>query len=411
MFAKMKTWMGVTVLCGSLALASSAVAAPKYDPGASDTEIKIGNTMPYSGPGSTYATMGHAFSAYFQMINDRGGINGRKIKFLSYDDGYSPPKTVEQVRRLVEQDEVLLVFFTLGTPTSSAVFEYLNQKQIPHLFVGSGASKFNDPKGHPWSLGPVGANYLSQGQSFGRYALRQHAQANVGILYQNDDYGRDFVKGFKDGLGPEGRRMIVAEQTYESTDTTIDSQVVALKSSGATVFFDASIAKFAAQAIRKMDEIGWKPLHLLAGPAASIETTFKPAGIDRSIGIMSGLDSDKDPADSSWADDPGVREYRDWISKYYPDGNPNEIFNIWAYNNAVALAYVLERSGDDLTRANLMRVATNLKGIQLPMKLPGITLETSPTDHAPVEDGYITRFDGARMVRVELFTNSPMVSR
>jgi branched-chain amino acid transport system substrate-binding protein len=403
--------MTVTVLCGFVAVASSSAAAAKYDPGASDTEIKIGNTMPYSGPLSAYSTIGRAISAYFDMINEQGGIHGRKIKFLSYDDGYSPPKTVEQVRRLVEQDEVLLLFYTLGTPTNAAIFEYVNQKGIPHLFIGSPASKFNDPQGHPWTVAPLGADFRTQARSFAAYVLRHAPGGTIGILSQNDDYGRDYAAGFKLGLGASNLSMIVSEQTYESTDPTIDSQIVALKASGATVFFNASNAKAAAQAIRKMAEIGWKPLHFLAGSAASIETTFKPAGLENSAGIISGLTADKDPDDPEWANDGDVRAYVAWMARYNPQGNPHEIMNIWGYNGAQAMVHVLERAGDDLTRANIMKVATSIQGLHLPMQLPGITLNTSPTDHAPVKEGYLIRFDGTRFARLELVRQTPVAAR
>jgi branched-chain amino acid transport system substrate-binding protein len=411
MFTPARIFGGAAAVGALLLLVSTALAAPKYDSGASDTEIKIGNTMPYSGPVSAYSAIGRAFAAYFDMVNDQGGINGRKIKFISYDDGYSPPKTVEQVRRLVEQDRVLLLFGNLGTPTNLAILEYVNQQRIPHLFVMSGSSKLDDPEGHPWTIPNTYASFRSMGAGFAGYVLRHHPGAKIGILSQNDDFGRDHVLGFKETLGKANLGWIVSEQTYEVSDPTVDSQVVALKASGATVFLNASSTKAAAQSIRKMAEIGWKPVHFLSGASATIDAVFKPAGLENSIGIISGLDVDKDIGDPQWADDPGVRDYRAWLARYNPRANPDDWMNVWGYNNAQALVHVLKQAGDDLTRANIMKVATSLQGVQLTMQLPGVTLNTSPADHSPVEEGYLTRFDGAREVQVELWRPAPVAAR
>ncbi len=364
----------------------------RYDPGASDTEIKIGNTNPYSGPASAYGTIGKVIAAYFRKVNEEGGIKGRKITFISLDDGYSPPKTVEQVRRLVEQEEVLFLFQTLGTPSNTAIWKYLNDRKIPQLFVATGATKWGDPVGHPWTMGWQ-PNYQTEGKIYAHYVLKQVPDPKIGILYQNDDYGKDYVKGFKDGLGEAARKVIVAEQTYEITDPTVDSQIVNLKTSGANVFFNVTTPKFAAQAIRKVHEIGWKPLHLLNNVSASVGSVLKPAGLDAARDIITAAYI-KDPTDPQWKNDPGFKEWLVFMQKYYPEGNVIDAANVYGYSVAQTLVHVLRQCGDDLTRAHVMRQAANIKDLALPMALPAIRINTSPTDFYPIEQEQLARFNG-----------------
>jgi len=387
------------VLAGALALTVGASADPTRaaDPGVTATEIKVGNTNPYSGPASSYGTIGKAITAYFKMINDEGGINGRKIDFVSLDDGYSPPKTVEMVRRLVEQDQVLFLFQTLGTPTNTAIWKYVNDQQVPHIFVATGATKWGDPKGHPWTIGWQ-PTYQAEGHIYAQYILKNFPNAKIGILYQNDDYGKDYLKGFKDALGPAGEKMIVSEQTYEVTDPTVDSQVVNLKESGADVFFNITIPKFAAQAIRRAAEIGWHPVHFLNNVSASIGAALKPAGLENAKGLLTALYL-KDPDDPDWKDDPGMKAWQAWMRKYYPDGNVHDANNIYGYTVAQTLVHVLRQCGHDLSRANVMRQATSIKGLSLPLLLPGIKINTSPTDFYPIEQEQLAKFDGQRWVR------------
>jgi len=370
--------------------------AGRYDVGASDTEIKIGNTNPYSGPASVYGTIGRSIAAYFKKVNDEGGINGRRITFISLDDGYSPPKTVEMVRRLVEQEQVLLLFQTLGTPTNTAIWKYVNDRKVPHLFVATGATKWGDPKGHPWTMGWQ-PTYQAEGHIYAQYILENIPDAKVGILYQNDDYGKDYLKGFKEGLGDAAKGVIVMEQTYEVTDPTIDSQIVNLKNSGANVFFDVTIPKFAAQAIRKAAGVGWKPIHLLNNVSSSVGATLKPAGLDASTGIISTAFV-KDPTDPQWRNDRGFKDWLAFMQTYYPEGNTSDLFNVYGYSAAQTLVYVLKECGNDLSRANLMKQAAIIKNLSLPMLLPGITINTSPTDFYPIEQLQLGRFDGERWV-------------
>jgi branched-chain amino acid transport system substrate-binding protein len=384
---------------GALALASlplPAYAAKKYDTGASDTEIKIGNTSPYSGPASSYGTFGKVKTAFFNMINEQGGINGRKINFISYDDGYSPPKTVEMVRKLVESDEVLFLFNTLGTPPNSAIHKYCNQKKVPQLFVATGATKWGDPEHFPWTMGWQ-PNYQSEAQIFVSYLLEEGQNAKVGVLYQNDDYGKDYVKGFKDGLGDKAKSMIVSEVPYEVTDPTIDSQIVSLKSSGADVFFNVTIPKFAAQSIRKMAEIDWKPLHLLNSVANSVGATLKPAGLENAKDIVSTFYI-KDPTDPTWKDDAGYKEWVAFMDKYYPDGDKTDAGNVYGYSVSQSLMQVLKQCGDELTRENIMKQAASLHDLVLPMALPGIKVNTSATDWYPLKQMQMGRFDGTRWI-------------
>jgi branched-chain amino acid transport system substrate-binding protein len=374
------------------ATANPAAAQKKYDPGASDTEIKIGNIMPYSGPASAYGTIGKTEAAYFTKINADGGINGRKINFISYDDGYSPPKAVEQARKLVESDEVLLIFQSLGTPSNTAIQKYMNAKKVPQLFVATGATKWNDPKNFPWTMGWQ-PNYQSEGQIYAQYLLKNHPNGKVGILYQNDDYGKDYVKGLKDGLN--GKMQIVAELPYETTDPTIDSQMINLKSSGADVFFNVTTPKFASQAIKKAAEIEWKPVHLLNSVSNSVGAVLKPAGLDNSKGILTTYYL-KDPTDPTWKDDPAYKEWAAFMDKYYPQGDKTSSFTVFGYLVAQTMVQVLKQCGDEVTRENVMKQAANLKNLQLGMLLPGITINTGPTDFAPIKQEQMQRFTGER---------------
>ena len=369
-----------------------AHAQKKYDTGASDSEIKIGHTNPYSGPASSYGVIGKTETAFFTMINEKGGVNGRKINFISYDDGYSPPKTVEQVRKLVESDGVLLLFNTLGTPTNTAIHKYINQKKVPHIFIASGATKWGDPKNFPWSIGWQ-PNYQSESQIYATYIKDKHPNAKIAVLYQNDDYGKDYLKGFKDGLGDKAGSMIVAETPYETTDPTVDSQVVSLKSSGADLFFNITIPKFAAQAIKKAAEIGWKPVHILNSVSNSIGGVLQPAGFEASKDILSTFYL-KDPIDPTWKDDSGYKEWVAFMDKYYPDGDKTNVFTVFAYTVAQALVDTLKRCGDTLTRENVMKQVASIKDLELPMLLPGIKANTSATDFFPLKQLQMGRFDG-----------------
>ncbi len=388
-----KSWLLAAALLGGAALATSPAAAQKkYDTGASDTEIKVGNTNPYSGPASAYGVIGKTIAAYFNKINAEGGVNGRKINFVSYDDGYTPPKTVEQVRKLVESDEVLLLFQTLGTPPNTAIQKYLNAKKVPQLFVATGATKWNDPKNHPWTIGWQ-PNYQSEGHIYAQYLLKNHPGGKVGILYQNDDYGKDYVKGLKDGLN--GKLPVVAELPYETSDPTIDSQIINLKASGADVFYNVTTPKFAAQAIKKMAEIEWKPIHLLNNVSNSVGAVLKPAGLDNSKGIFS-TQYLKDPTDPAWKEDPAYKEWVAFMDKYYPEGDRTSTFTVYGYLAAQTFVQTIKQCGDDLTRENVMKQAANLKNLQLGMLLPGITINTSATDFAPIKQMQMERFTGEK---------------
>src|SRR6202051_390539 len=376
------------------ASSSGALAQKKYDTGATDTEIKIGNIMPYSGPASAYGVIGKTEVAYFKKINAEGGINGRKIKFISYDDAYSPPKTVEQARKLVESDEVLLIFGPLGTASNSAMQKYMNEKKVPQLFVQTGATKWNDPKQFPWTMGWQ-PNYQSEGQIYAKYVLKERPTGKIGILYQNDDYGKDYVKGIRDGLGAKADSMIIGEKSYETTNPTIDSQVVALKSQGADIFISITSPKVAAQSIKTVVELGWRPLFLLNGVAASTGTVMRLAGLENSQNIISATYA-KDPTDPQWKDDPGIKNFDAFLSKYFPDGNPEDQFVMTGYNVAQTMVYVLKQCGDDLTRANIMKQAAGIKSLQLEGLLPGVTINTSATDFAPIKQFQLRKFKGER---------------
>ena len=380
-----------TALAVIAASSSSALAQKKYDTGATDTEIKIGNIMPYSGPASAYGVIGKTEEAYFKKINAEGGINGRKINFITYDDGYSPPKTVEQARKLVESDEVLLVFNPLGTPPNSAIQKYMNSKKVPQLFVATGATKWNDPKDFPWTMGWQ-PNYQSETQIYAKYILKNYPNAKIGVLYQNDDYGKDYLKGLKDGLGSK-TSMIVLEESYEVSEPTIDSHIVKLKSTGADVFMNITTPKFAAQAIKKVGELGWKPIHILNNVSSSIGSVIKPAGFENAKGILSTA-YQKDPSDPGLKGDPGLKNWTEWMDKYFPEGNKADTGNVTAYITAKALVQVLKQCGDNLTRENVMRQAANLKDFEIDMLLDGIKVNTSPTDYFPVEELQMRRFNG-----------------
>ncbi|MEA2930600.1 MAG: branched-chain amino acid transport system substrate-binding protein [Hyphomicrobiales bacterium] len=378
----------------ALAVAAPALAQKKYDPGASDTEIKIGNINPYSGPASAYGLIGKTIEAYFKKVNAEGGINGRKVNFISYDDGYSPPKAVEQTRKLVESDEVLLVFQPLGTPSNTAIQKYMNSKKVPQLFVATGATKWGDPKNFPWTMGWQ-PTYQAEGQIYAKYILKNHPNAKIGILYQNDDYGKDYVKGLKDGLGEKAKTMIVSELPYEPADPTVDSQIVSLKGSGADVFFNVTTPKFAAQAIKKAHEIGWKPLHLLNNVSQSVGSVLKPAGFEAAKDVLS-TGYLKDPTDSTWNDDAGKKEWLAFMDKYFPDGDKTSSFTVYGYTVAQTLHEVLKQAGDNLTRENVMKQAANLKNVTHPMLLPGITINTSEKDFYPIEQMQMQKFNGER---------------
>ncbi|MGB9115773.1 ABC transporter substrate-binding protein [Bradyrhizobium sp.] len=373
---------------------SGALAQKKYDTGATDTEIKIGNIMPYSGPASAYGVIGKTEAAYFKKINDAGGINGRKINFISYDDGYSPPKTVEQARKLVESDEVLFIFNSLGTPSNSAIHKYMNSKKVPQLFVATGATKWNDPKDFPWTMGWQ-PNYQSESRIYAKYLLKEKPNARIAVLYQNDDYGKDYLKGLKDGLGAKAASMIVAEESYETTEPTVDNHIVKLKSTGADVFVDITTPKFAAQAIKKTAEIEWKPLHILNNVGASVGSVIKPAGFENSQGIISA-NYLKDVSDPQWDNDPGMKQFLNFLAKDFPEGNKLDGSVMVGYGVAQTLVQVLKQCGDNLTRENIMKQAASLKDFRTEVLLPGIKINTSPTNFAPISQLQLQRFKGER---------------
>ncbi|MBV9236866.1 MAG: ABC transporter substrate-binding protein [Xanthobacteraceae bacterium] len=375
-----------------LVLSAPALAQKHYDPGATDTEIKIGNINPYSGPASAYGAIGRTIAAYFAKVNAEGGINGRKINFISYDDGYSPPKTVEQARKLVESDEVLLIFQSLGTAHNSAIERYMNSKGVPQLFVATGATKFGDPKNFPWTMGWQ-PNYQSEGRIYAKYVLEHQPNGKIGVLYQNDDYGKDLLKGIKDGL--QGKIAIVSEQAYETTDPTINSQMISLKTSGADILFNVATPKFAAQAIRKAAELDWHPLHIVNNVSNSVGSVLQPAGLENAKDLLS-THYIKDPTDPAWKDDQNFKDWQAFMEKYFPDGDRTSSFTVYGYAVAHTMVHVLEQCGNDLTRANVMKQAASLKDLSNPMLLPGITINTSATDFFPIEQMRMMRFTGER---------------
>jgi branched-chain amino acid transport system substrate-binding protein len=380
------------ILGAAMLAAHPAAAQKKYDIGATDTEIKIGNIMPYSGPASAWGLVGRTMAAYFNKINAEGGINGRKINFISYDDAYSPPKTVEQARKLVESDEVLMIFAPLGTPSNTAIHKYMNAKKVPQLFVRSGATKWGDPKNFPWTMGWQ-PTYQSEARIYAKYLLANHPNARIAILYQNDDYGKDYLKGFRDGLA--GRIPIVAEAPYETGDPTVDSQILTLRASGADVLLNVSSPKFASQSIKKMAEIGWKPIHILNNVSYSVGSVLKPAGLENARGILSTAFS-KDPTDPTWTDDPGYKEWSAFMDKWFPDGDRTSSYTVVSYLGAETLVQALKQCGDDLTRANVMKQAANIRNLELGMLLPGIKVNTAPDDYYPLEQLQMMRFSGER---------------
>ena len=389
----------VTAVAMAIALAyGPAGAAGKYDPGASDTEIKIGNTNPYSGPASAYGTIGKAIAAYWKMVNDNGGINGRKINFISLDDSYSPPKTVEQTRKLVEQEKVLFIFQPLGTPTNTAIHKYMNAKKVPQLFVATGAGKWGQPKKFPWTMGWQ-PTYPGEAKIYATYLLNNKPDAKVAILYQNDDYGKDYLNGFLEGLGAKAKTMVVAKEPYEVTAPTVDPQIIKLKASGADTFFNITTPKAAAQAIRKVHDLGWQPLHFLNNVSASVGSVLKPAGLEKSVGLIT-TQYYKDPTDPQWANDADFKAWVAWMDKYNPGADKNNAFNAYGYAVSATLHEVLKRAGDNLTRANIMKVAANLHKLKVPLLFEGITVDTSPTDFYPIECERLAKFDGHKWVLV-----------
>jgi branched-chain amino acid transport system substrate-binding protein len=374
------------------ATSCGALAQKKYDVGATDTEIKIGNIMPYSGAASAYGVIGKTEEAYFRKVNAEGGINGRKINYISYDDAYSPPKTVEQARKLVESDEVLFIFNPLGTPSNSAIQKYMNSKKVPQLFVATGATKWNDPKEFPWTMGWQ-PNYQSETQIYAKYILKEKPNAKIAVLYQNDDYGKDYLKGLKDGLGAKAASLIVIEESYETSEPTIDSHIVKLKSTNADVFINITTPKFAAQAIKKNAEIGWKPLHFLNNVSASIGSVIQPTGIDNAQGIISSAYL-KDPTDPQWKTDAGMKAWNEFLDKYFPEANRADASVIYGYTVAQGLVHVLKACGDNFTRENIMKQAASIKDLELGGFLPGIKANTSATDFAPLSQLQLMRLKG-----------------
>ena len=372
----------------------SAHAAGQYGPGVTDTEIKLGNTGPYSGPLSTASPIPKTMAVYFNMINSEGGINGRKLNFISYDDAYSPPKTVEMTRRLVEDDGVLLIVGATGTPTNNAIWRYMTEHRVPQLFVSTGATKWDDPKDHPWTIGWQ-PNYQSEGRIYAAYILKNKPDGKIGVLYQNDDFGKDYVKGLSDGLGDKAASMILVKASYESTDPTVDSQIVSMQAAGCDVFVNTAISKFAAQAIKKAAEIDWKPVHILSGVGNSVGATLKPAGLENSKDIVSDFYL-KDATDPKWRDDAGFKSWVSFMDKYQPGADKTDNNNVIGAELAATMVQVLKQCGDNLTRENVMKQVANLNGFTLPMLLPGITINTSPTDFAPVKQVQMGRFDGER---------------
>ena len=381
---------------GAALIGAPAIAQKRYDPGATDKEIKIGGISPYSGPASAYGTIGKAIDAYFKKVNAEGGINGRQVKFITVDDGYNPARTVEQTRKLVEQEEVLLLFNTLGTPPNTAIHKYMNQKKVPQLFVATGATLWGDPKGHPWTMGWQ-PNYQAEGKIYAAHILETKPNAKIGILMQNDDYGRDYLKGFLDGLGDKAKSMVVRQVTYEVTDPTVDSQMVQLKDSGADTFFNITTPKFAAQAIKKAAEIGWKPVHYLNSVSNAAGAVMTTAGAENGIGVISAFYL-KDPTDPQWQNSKEYKDWLAWMQKYFPGGDLKDNLNVFGYTVAQTLEQVLKQAGDNLTRENVMRQAANLD-MTLPMLLPGVNIKTGPDDFYPIERNQLARWDGKTWVR------------
>jgi branched-chain amino acid transport system substrate-binding protein len=382
-----------TAVIAYAATSGGALAQKKYDTGATDTEIKVGNIMPYSGPASAYGVIGKTEEAYFKMVNEQGGINGRKVNFVSYDDAYSPPKAVEQARKLVESDEVLLVFNSLGTPSNTAIQKYLNGKKVPQLFVATGATKWNEPKEFPWTMGWQ-PSYQSEGQIFAKYLLKEKPDARIAVLYQNDDFGKDYLKGIKDGLGAKAS-MIIAEESYEVSEPTVESHIVKLKSLNPDVVISVTTPKFAAQTIKKIGELSWKPLQIVVNVSLSIGSVMKPAGLEASQDVLTAAYA-KDGADPRWNDDPGMKKWTAFLDKYMPGADRTDSGLIYGYGAAQTMVKVLEMCGDNLTRANVMKQAASLKDFAPDTLLPGIKINTSPTDFAPISQLQMQRFKGEK---------------
>lgn len=384
--------LSAAVLAGFAVAAAPSQAEKKYGPGVTDTEIKIGHINPYSGPASAYGTIGKALKAYFDKVNAEGGINGRKINFITMDDGYSPPKTVEQARKLVEQENVLFIFQSLGTPTNSAIHRYMNQKKVPQLFVATGATKWGQPKKFPWTMGWQ-PNYQTEARIYAKYIIQNVKNPKIAVLYQNDDYGKDYVKGLRDGLGKQAGKMIVKALSYEVTSPTVDAQVVQLKNTGANVFVNVTTPKFATQAIKKVADLGWKPLHILNNVSVSISSVMKPAGFDKAQGIISSAYL-KEPTDPQWKDDPEFKEWVEWMKKYNPNASLANNLNVYPYAVAQTVVEVLKNAGDNLTRENIMKQAASLKNQRSKMLLPGIAINTGANDFRPIEQMQLMRFKG-----------------
>ncbi len=387
------------------ALGFAAPVLAQNAPGVTATEIRIGQTMPYSGPVTAFGTLGKGEVAYFNMLNEQGGVNGRKIKLISLDDGYAPPRTVEQTRKLVEQEEVALIFSTIGTATNSAIARYLNDRKIPQLFIGSGANKWGDYREFPWTMPGVQATFRSEGRIYSKYILEKNPNAKIAILYQNDDFGRDYVAGVKDVLG-DRYAAVVKEASYEFTDPTIDSQIVALQGAGADALIVAATPKFAAMAIRKVYDLGWKPTFFLSNVAIWVSTVMEPAGVEKGVGILSSAYV-KDPTDPAWDNDPAMKEWKAYVQKYVPGGDIKDQNYVNSYNSAMVLVQVLKQCGNDLSRENIMKQAANLKDLALPMLLPGIKVNTSPTDHYPIEQMQLMRWNGKQWARFGELLNTP----
>ena len=393
MTVRIRNLMALTAIAATAAMiATAASAQKKYDPGASDTEIKIGNIMPYSGPASAYGTIGKAEAAYFNKINAEGGINGRKITFISYDDAFSPPKAVEQARKLVESDEVLLIFQPLGTQSNSATQKYMNSKKVPQLFVATGATKWGDPQNFPWTIG-WGPSYRTEGQIYAKYIMRERPNAKIGVIYQNDDLGKDYILGLKDVFGKDYDKKVIKQVSYEVTDPTVDSQVLTLKDSGADALVSACTPKFAAQLIRRAYDIAWQPLHCMSNVSASVGTVMKPAGPEKGIGIITSAYI-KDASDPAWKDDPGVIEFKAFSAKYNPTADMGDSSNVVGYGYAITTLQVLQQCGEDLSRENIMRQAANIRDLDPKILFPGIMINTSPTNFRPIRKMQLTRWNG-----------------
>jgi branched-chain amino acid transport system substrate-binding protein len=392
-----RTLIPIAALLAAALASPAALAQKKYDAGASDKEVLLGHINPYSGPASAYGTIGRAIAAYFKKVNEEGGVNGRMLNMITYDDGYSPPKTVEMARKLVEQDKVLLIFQPLGTPPNSAIHKYMNGKKVPQLFVATGASKWNDPKGFPWTMGWQ-PSYQTEARIYAQHILKTKPNAKIAVLYQNDDYGKDYLKGFHDGLGDKAKTMIVKEASYEVTDPTVDSQMAQLQASGADTFFNITTPKFAAQAIRKAWDSGWKPVHYLNNVSVGVGSVLKPAGVEKSVGLIT-TSYIKDPTDPQWTNDAAMQGWTAFMKKYYPEGDLSDNTNVYGYAVAKTMAQVIKQAGNELTRANVMKQAANLKNFEVDVLLPGVKINTSATDFAPIESVQLARFDGKTWVR------------